>query len=143
YFLGIPYVWGSIYRFDGQASVFAPRLRRNEDALDQSSASGGPCYRCLYPEPPPPDDVWTCSQVGVLGAVAGVMGTLQATEVLKEIMDIGQSMRGRLLIFDALAGTTRMVKVKPDPSCKLCGPNATIRDLSIHRDSDSGRICVA
>jgi adenylyltransferase/sulfurtransferase len=74
----------------------------------------------------------TCAEAGILGAVAGVMGTLQATEVLKEILGIGQTMAGRMLIYDALTGVMRQVKINPDPECSLCGPKATIRDLSLH-----------
>jgi len=112
-------VSGAVLRFDGQLSVFKPH-------------EGGPCYRCLYPEPPPPGLVPSCSEAGVLGAVTGVIGTLQATEVLKEIMGIGDSLSGRLLVWDALATRFRMVKLPRDPDCALCGPQATIRDLSAH-----------
>ena len=106
-------VSAAVLRFDGQLATYKPH-------------EGGPCYRCLYPEPPPPDGVWTCEQAGILGAVAGVMGTLQATEVLKEIMGIGEGMAGRLLIYDALDLSIRMVKVRPDPGCALCSDQATI-----------------
>ena len=109
-------VSAAVLRFDGQLSTYKPH-------------TGGPCYRCLYPEPPPPDDIWTCEQAGILGAVAGVMGSLQATEVLKELMGIGEGMAGRLLIYDARDLTTRMVKVKPDPQCALCSDNATLTDV--------------
>jgi molybdopterin/thiamine biosynthesis adenylyltransferase len=112
-------VSAAVLRFEGQLSVFKPHL-------------GGPCYRCLYPEPPPPGTVPTCSEAGVLGAVTGVMGTLQATEVLKEILGIGDSMSGRLLVWDALATRFRNIKLRPDPACALCGPEATIKDLSAH-----------
>jgi molybdopterin/thiamine biosynthesis adenylyltransferase len=112
-------VSAAVLRFEGQLSVFKPH-------------EGGPCYRCLYPEPPPPGTVPTCSEAGVLGAVTGVMGTLQATEVLKEILGIGDSMSGRLLVWDALATRFRNIKLRPDPSCALCGPQATIKDLSAH-----------
>jgi adenylyltransferase/sulfurtransferase len=94
----------------------------------------GPCYRCLYAEAPPEGTVPTCSEAGVLGAVTGVMGTLQATEVLKEILGIGESLAGKLLIWDALASRFRNVRLRPDPHCALCGPEATIKDLSAHRD---------
>jgi adenylyltransferase/sulfurtransferase len=113
-------VSAAVLRFEGQLSVFKPR-------------EGGPCYRCLYGEAPPEGTVPTCSEAGVLGAVTGVMGTLQATEVLKEILGIGQSLAGRLLIWDALATTFRTVRLRPDPHCALCGPEATIKDLSAHR----------
>jgi molybdopterin/thiamine biosynthesis adenylyltransferase len=112
-------VSAAVLRFDGQLSVFKPH-------------ADGPCYRCLYPEPPPPGLVPTCSEAGVLGAVTGVMGTLQATEVLKEIMGIGESLSGKLLVWDALAMRFRTVKLPRDPDCALCGPQATIRDLSAH-----------
>jgi len=117
-------VSAAVLRFDGQLSTFRPHM-------------GGPCYRCLYGEAPP-DDVWTCSQVGILGAVAGVMGTLQASEVLKEILGIGESMDGRLMIFDALSTTSRTVKLKRDPACPLCSEKPTIRDLSAHLGSNGG-----
>jgi len=114
-------VSAAVLRFEGQLSVFKPH-------------EGGPCYRCLYAEAPPPGAVPTCSEAGVLGAVTGVMGTLQATEVLKEILGIGESLCGRLLIWDALATRFRTVKLRPDPHCALCSPEATIHDLSAHRD---------
>ncbi len=113
-------VSAAVLRFEGQLSVFKPH-------------EGGPCYRCLYAEAPPPGAVPTCSEAGVLGAVTGVMGTLQATEVLKEILGIGESLSGKLLIWDALATRFRTVRLRPDPHCKLCGPEATIKDLSTHR----------
>ncbi len=112
-------VSAAVLRFEGQLSVFKPH-------------DGGPCYRCLYPEPPPPGVVPTCSEAGVFGAVTGVMGTLQATEVLKEILGIGDSMAGRLLVWDALATRFRTIKLRPDPACAACGPNATLQDLSAH-----------
>lgn len=106
-------VSAAVLRFDGQLATYKPH-------------NGGPCYRCLYPEAPPDADVWTCEQAGILGAVAGVMGSLQATEVLKEILGVGDGMAGRLLIYDALDLSTRMVKVNPDPGCALCSDQATI-----------------
>jgi molybdopterin/thiamine biosynthesis adenylyltransferase len=109
-------VSAAVLRFDGQLSTFKPH-------------AGGPCYRCLYPAAPPPGQVPSCDEAGVLGAVAGVLGTLQATEVLKEIMGIGEGMAGRLLIYDALAAAMRHVKIKPDPECPLCSPKATITTL--------------
>ncbi len=112
-------VSAAVLRFEGQLSVFKPH-------------EGGPCYRCLYPEPPPPGVVPTCSEAGVFGAVTGVMGTLQATEVLKEILGIGDSMSGRLLVWDALATRFRTIKLRPDPACAACGPEASISDLSGH-----------
>ncbi len=112
----------AVLRFDGQLSVFKPHAH-----------PGGPCYRCLYPEPPPPGLVPSCSEAGVLGAVTGVMGTLQATETLKEILGVGESLSGRLLIWDALAARFRTVRLRQDPECALCGPTARITDLSAHR----------
>jgi adenylyltransferase/sulfurtransferase len=120
-------VSAAVLRFEGQLSVFKPH-------------TGGPCYRCLYPEPPPPGVVPTCSEAGVLGAVTGVMGTLQATEVLKEILGIGDTLSGRLLVWDALATRFRTVKLRPDPHCASCSDGATIRDLSAHADT-SGPAC--
>ncbi|HEY1411025.1 MAG TPA: molybdopterin-synthase adenylyltransferase MoeB [Rhodopila sp.] len=117
-------VSAAVLRFEGHLSEFKPH-------------DGGPCYRCLYPEAPPPGMVPTCSEAGVLGAVTGVMGTLQATEVLKEILGIGDTMAGRLLVWDALATRFRTIKLRPDPSCALCGPEATIKDLSAHGASES------
>lgn len=105
--LGIPNVYGSIYRFEGQASVFATK--------------DGPCYRCLYPEPPPPGLVPSCAEGGVLGVLPGLVGTLQATEAIKLILGIGDSLSGRLLLIDTLAGSFRQVKVRKDPACPACG----------------------
>jgi adenylyltransferase/sulfurtransferase len=103
-------ITAAVLRFEGQLSTFKPH-----------ADPAGPCYRCLYPEPPPPGLVPSCSEAGVLGAVTGVMGTLQATEVLKEVMQIGESLSGRLLIWDALAASFRTVRLKKDPSCPVCG----------------------
>jgi adenylyltransferase/sulfurtransferase len=102
-------VSAAVLRFEGQLSTFKPH-----------ADADGPCYRCLYPEPPPPGLVPSCSEAGVLGAVTGVMGTLQATEVLKEIMGIGDTLSGRLLIWDALAMQFRIVRLKRDPHCRVC-----------------------
>lgn len=112
-------VSAAVLRFEGQLSVFKPH-------------AGGPCYRCLYAEPPPAGVVPTCSEAGVLGAVTGVMGTLQATEVLKELLGIGETLSGRLLVWDALETRFRSIKLRPDPGCALCGPQATIKDLRAH-----------
>lgn len=120
-------VSAAVLRFEGQLSTFKPH-------------EGGPCYRCLYPEPPPAGVVPSCSEAGVLGAVTGVMGTLQATEVLKEILEIGDTMSGRLLVWDGLATRFRTIKLRPDPHCALCGPEATIKDLSCHTDT-AGPAC--
>ncbi|HTW29489.1 MAG TPA: molybdopterin-synthase adenylyltransferase MoeB [Acetobacteraceae bacterium] len=117
-------VSAAVLRFEGQLATFRPAAPDTEPC---------PCYRCLYPEPPPAGLVPTCSEAGVLGAVTGVMGTLQATEVLKEILGIGESLAGRLLIWDALAARFRTVRLRRDPACALCGDAASIRDLSQHQ----------
>jgi len=113
--LGKPNVYASIFRFEGQLSVF--------------DAKHGPCYRCLYPEPPPPGLVPSCAEGGVLGILPGVVGVLQATEVVKLILGAGDSMRGRLLLFDALGMRFREMKLRKDPECALCGKHATIKEL--------------
>ncbi|WP_323989260.1 molybdopterin-synthase adenylyltransferase MoeB [Nguyenibacter sp. L1] len=112
-------VSAAVLRFEGQLSTFRPHR-------------GGPCYRCLYPEAPAPGTIPSCAEAGVFGAVTGVMGTLQATEVLKELLQIGDSLAGRLLVWDALAARVHTIRLAPDPDCALCGPRATIRDLSAH-----------
>ncbi|HTT98756.1 MAG TPA: molybdopterin-synthase adenylyltransferase MoeB [Rhizomicrobium sp.] len=116
-------VSAAVTEFDGQLATFK--------AFDRTG--GYPCYRCLFPEPPPAGTVPSCSETGVLGAAAGVMGTLQALEVLKEIAGIGESMAGRLLVYDALTTNFRRLTVKPEPACALCGPSPAITDLSAHR----------
>lgn len=114
---GKPLVSAAILRFDGQLATYK---------------KGGPCYRCLFREPPPPGQIPTCAEAGVLGAIAGTMGALQATEVLKEVLGVGESLSGALVIYDALSCSFRKVKVRPDPSCPLCGETPTITDLSGH-----------
>ena len=118
FFLGIPYVWGSIYRFDGQASVFAPML--GEDL---------PCYRCLYPEPPPPGMVPSCAEGGVLGVLCASIGSIQVNEAIKLLTGIGDPIAGKLMIYDALEMEYRKLKVRKDPSCALCGENPTVTEL--------------
>jgi molybdopterin/thiamine biosynthesis adenylyltransferase/rhodanese-related sulfurtransferase len=113
--LNKPYVWGSIYRFDGQASVFW--------------ADNGPCYRCLYPEPPPPGMVPSCAEGGVLGVLCASIGSIQATEAIKLLTGIGDSLVGRLMIYDALEMSYRTVKIRKDPECPICGKNPTITEL--------------
>ena len=113
--LGKPYVWGSIYRFDGQASVFW--------------AEYGPCYRCLYPEPPPPGMVPSCAEGGVLGVLCASIGSIQVNEAIKLITGIGEPLAGRLMIYDALEMTYRSVKVRKDPECPVCGKNPTVTEL--------------
>jgi len=123
YFLGKPYVWGSIYRFDGQASVFWPTL---PDGLVEG---GAPCYRCLYPEPPPPGMVPSCAEGGVLGILCASVGAIQSTEAVKLLMGIGEPLVGRLMVYDALDMEYRKIKVRKDPECPLCGKNPTITGL--------------
>src|SRR5437899_6080961 len=106
-------VYGSVFRFEGQTTVFAPHL-------------GGPCYRCLFPEPPPPESVPNCAQAGVLGVLPGIIGMLQAIETLKLILGIGDSLVGRLLHFDALKVKFRELNLRRDPQCPVCGENPTI-----------------
>ena len=113
--LGKPNVYGSIFRFDGQASVFFP--------------PHGPCYRCLYPEPPPPDLVPNCAEGGVLGILPGVIGVIQATETVKLILGAGKPLIGRLMLYDALDMTFREMKVRKNPKCPICGPKPTITAL--------------
>jgi len=113
--LGKPYVWGSIYRFDGQASVFW--------------AEYGPCYRCLYPEPPPPGMVPSCAEGGVLGVLCASIGSIQVNEAIKLIVGIGDPLAGRLMIYDALEMSYRSVRVRKDPECPICGKNPTITGL--------------
>lgn len=115
---GIPVVSGALLRFEGQLTTYRSGV---------AGHAGEPCYRCLFREPPPPDTVPRCEEAGILGAVAGVIGTLQATEVLKELLGIGESMSGRLLMFDALGMTFRTVRYRRSPSCPLCGDDPTIR----------------
>lgn len=114
--LGKPNVYGSIFRFDGQASVFYP-------------GGGGPCYRCLYPEPPPPGLVPSCAEGGVLGILPGIIGVIQATEAIKLIIGQGEPLIGRLLLFDALKMKFRELKLRRNPECPLCGENPTIKEL--------------
>ncbi len=113
--LGKPNVYGSIFRFEGQASVFA--------------AQDGPCYRCLYPEPPPPGLVPSCAEGGVLGILPGLVGVVQATEVVKLILGSGNPLIGRLLLVDALEMKFRELKLRKSPECPICGPNRTIHAL--------------
>ena len=118
YFLGIPYVWGSIYRFDGQASLFAP-----------TKVDDAPCYRCLYPEPPPPGMVPSCAEGGVLGVLCASIGAIQGTEAIKALTGIGEPLVGQLMIYDALEMEYRKLKVRKDPNCALCGDNPTVTGL--------------
>lgn len=112
---GKPYVYGSVYRFEGQVSVFDART--------------GPCYRCLFPEPPPPGIIPTCSEGGVFGVLPGTIGTIQVTEVIKLILGIGEGLAGRLLLYDALDATMQTVTLKKNPRCKVCGPEPEVTRL--------------
>ncbi len=114
--LGKPNVYGSIFRFEGQATVFYPK-------------EGGPCYRCLYPEPPPPGLVPSCAEGGVLGVLPGVIGTIQATEVIKLLTGIGEPLIGRLMLYDALEMRFRELKLRRNPECPICGEQPTITKL--------------
>jgi molybdopterin/thiamine biosynthesis adenylyltransferase/rhodanese-related sulfurtransferase len=111
---GIPVVHGSIFRFDGQATVFSP--------------GAGPCYRCLFPQPPPPELAPSCAEGGVLGVLPGVIGSIQASEALKLVLGIGRPLIGRLLLYDALGGTFDEVAVRRDPACPVCGDEPTITE---------------
>jgi adenylyltransferase/sulfurtransferase len=113
--LGKPDVYGSIFRFDGQAAVFYARE--------------GPCYRCLYAEPPPPDLVPSCAEGGVLGVLPGIIGSIQALEAIKLIVGIGEPLIGRLLLFDARKLQFRELRLEKDPDCPVCGPRATVKSL--------------
>ncbi|MBI3753687.1 MAG: molybdopterin-synthase adenylyltransferase MoeB [Deltaproteobacteria bacterium] len=113
---------GSMFRFDGQATIFKPH-------------EGQPCYRCLYPEPPPKGLVPSCQEAGVLGALAGVVGVIQAVETIKELLGIGNTLAGHLLIFDALGMNFRKVKVRRDPECALCSEKAIIKELIAYEEA--------
>src|ERR1700741_2780148 len=113
--LGKPNAYGSIFRFEGQASVFATK--------------NGPCYRCLYPEPPPPGLVPSCAEGGVLGVLPGMIGIVQATETVKLILGKGESLAGRLMLYDALNMRFRELRLRKSPDCPVCGPNRTIHEL--------------
>jgi sulfur-carrier protein adenylyltransferase/sulfurtransferase len=114
--LGKPNIYGSIFRFEGQATVFYPK-------------AGGPCYRCLFPEPPPPGLVPSCAEGGVLGVLPGVIGTIQATEAIKVLTGIGEPLIGRLMLYDALNMQFRQLKLRRDPKCPVCGEHPTITEL--------------
>ena len=119
-FLGIPNIYGSIFRFDGQASVFY--------------AKEGPCYRCLFPEPPPPGLVPSCAEGGVLGILPGTIGTIQATEAIKLLLGIGSPLLGKLLLYNALDMSFDYVKLKKNPACTVCGTNPTITELIAYEE---------
>ncbi len=112
---GRPFVYGSIFRFEGQVSVF--------------DATRGPCYRCLFPQPPPPDSVPSCADAGVFGILPGTVGTIQAAEVIKLILGVGESLIGKLLLYDALAMSVQIIHLRKNPRCKMCGDNPEIQRL--------------
>jgi sulfur-carrier protein adenylyltransferase/sulfurtransferase len=112
---GKPFIYGSIFRFEGQVSVFDARR--------------GPCYRCLFPEPPPPDSIPSCSEGGVFGVLPGTVGTLQATEALKLILGVGEPLIGKLLLYDALETSFQTVQLRKNPRCRICGPSPQITGL--------------
>jgi sulfur-carrier protein adenylyltransferase/sulfurtransferase len=114
--LGKPLVYGSIYQFEGQATVFLP-------------GKGSPCYRCLFPQPPPPGAVPNCAEAGVFGVLPGIVGSIQATEAIKLIVGVGDPLVGRLLIFDALEMDFQTVKIRRDPTCPVCGDEPTVTEL--------------
>lgn len=115
-------VYGAVLRFEGQASVFAPHL-------------GGPCYRCLFPEPPPPGAVPSCAEAGILGVVPGIIGTIQAAEALKMILGRGDSLLRRLLVLEALTMRFRELNVRRDPHCAICGEQPTLRQLAVRSEA--------
>ena len=135
---GIPVVHGSIYRFEGQVTVFKPPARADGargsrgPAVDgfagDASSLAGPCYRCLFPQPPPPELAPSCAEGGVLGVLPGVVGSIQATEALKLALGIGDPLVGRLLLFDALAASFTEVSLRRDPACPVCGENPSITE---------------
>jgi len=129
HFAGKTLVSAAILRFDGQLYTFRPG----------PGAEAGPCYRCLFPAPPPPGQIPSCAEAGVLGALCGTMGSLQATEVLKELLGIGESLSGSILIYDGLGASFRKIKIKADPGCPLCGTAPSITDLGPH--GETGAIC--
>ena len=124
YFDKKPNVYGSVFRFEGRATVFIP--------------DDGPCYRCLHPFPPPPGEIPSCQEAGVLGVLPGLIGLIQATETLKFILGLGKSLKGRLLLYDALDMSFKEVKLKKDPNCPLCGKNPKIKELIDYEHFCSG-----
>jgi adenylyltransferase/sulfurtransferase len=123
---GIPLVHGSIYRFEGQVTVF-------------DTTRDGPCYRCLFPMPPPPELAPSCAEGGVLGVLPGIVGSLQASEALKLCLGVGESLAGRLLLFDALVTEFSEVKLRRDPACPVCGESPSITEYVDYVEFCSGR----
>ncbi len=122
HFLGIPLVDGSIFMFEGQVTVYQPDK-------PELGVEGGPCYRCLYPDPPPPGEVPSCAEAGVLGVLPGIVGSIQAVEAIKLLLGIGEPLAGRLLMIDTLDMTFRTLNVRRDPACPLCGEHPTVTEL--------------
>jgi adenylyltransferase/sulfurtransferase len=132
FFAKKPLVSGAVLRFDGQISTFKAFAPTEKGNGEGGEPEHGPCYRCLFREPPPPGQIPSCAEAGVLGAFCGLVGSLQATEVLKELLGIGESLSGHLMVCDALSTTFRKIKVRRDPGCPLCGDAPSITDLSVH-----------
>ena len=126
YFTKTPLVSAAVGQFDGQLTTFKAHDRQGERK---------PCYRCLFPQAPAPESVPTCAEAGVLGALTGVLGSLQALEVIKEILQIGDSLSGRLMLYDGLSAETRTIRFPADPACALCGDTPSITDLSAHEQT--------
>ena len=122
HFLGKPLVDASIFMFEGQVTVYQP-------AAPERGIEGGPCYRCLYPDPPPPGEVPSCAEAGVLGVLPGIIGSVQAIEAIKLLLGLGEPLVGRLLLVDTLDMTFRTLKVQRDPGCPLCGDQPTVTEL--------------
>ncbi len=132
-------VSAAILRFDAQLYTFKAFEAFKDGEKGEGPRDGhGPCYRCIFPEPPPEGQIPTCAEAGVLGALCGMAGSLQATEVLKELLRLGESLSGSLIVYDGLGATFRKISVKPDPGCPLCGDAPTITDLSIHKPAHKG-----
>ncbi len=136
YLAGKTLVSAAIMRFDGQLSTFKAHARGTNEP------EANPCYRCIFGEQPE-DPKQSCADVGVLGALAGTLGALQATEVIKELLGVGESLSGQLVLYDALAATFRKIKVKADAACPLCGPRATIKDLNAVSYGEREPTCAA
>jgi len=130
YFAKKTLVSAAILRFDGQVATFKPA------ETDPETGEHYPCYRCLFREAPPPGQIPSCAEAGVLGALCGTVGSLQATEVVKEILSIGETMAGRFMIYDALAGAFQVIRIKADPGCPICGEAPTLSDLSHHQGAN-------
>jgi len=128
-----PLVSGAVLRFDGQVATFKAYEHSSRDPLGH-----GPCYRCLYREPPPAGQIPSCAEAGVLGAFCGTIGSLQATEVIKELLDLGEGLSGWLLVCSGLDAAFRKIRVKADPACPLCGTEPTIKDVSLHEAPEPG-----